>query len=90
LVDKSTLKEGANIAYGEYVSRIYPLWGTNLRNKLFYFEPENKQSWLKQIKENKIKYIFVTKNGPEESFLNGNNHFIKTAEDDTYEVFEIR
>lgn len=89
-IDTHTRKKRGKIVYSEGIIYLYPLWGYDLRNKLYYFNPDNFQEWEQNIKTNKIDYIFVSKNSREAQFARRIKDYSMVMEDKDYEVYKSK
>jgi len=88
-INKKTANNPSKIFYGA-VDMPYLLWGNDLRNRLYYFDPSDEKIWLKKILSNEINYLFIPDNS-QESLL-AKKYFADKLifKDDRYEVYQTR
>ncbi|HEB12095.1 MAG TPA: phospholipid carrier-dependent glycosyltransferase [Actinobacteria bacterium] len=86
---KKTAGKPANIAYGSGLDFTYPLWGPDLKNRVYYIDPLDLHTWIGKLKDKRIKYVLIRTNGPEWKFIKKSSLFTRTFHDQRggYEVY---
>lgn len=72
---RATVDKPANIAFSSGLDFTYPLWGPRLRNRVYYLEANNLSSWVGKMREKRIKYLFISKNSPEQLLVDRSSLF---------------
>lgn len=91
-ISGETAVEPANIAYGSGLDFTYPLWGSALRNRVYYLRPNRLSSWVEKLQEKQVKYLLIKKDGPEQVFVDASPLFRRVYFDRRlgYEVYIFR
>jgi len=80
-IAKKTVDKPANIAFGSRLEFTYPLWGPRFRNRVYYLEPRDYPSWIRQLRAKKIKYLLIRTNTPEYDLVGNQALFTRTYVD---------
>ncbi len=88
---KKTADKPANIAYGSGLDFTYPLWGSDLKNRVYYIDPLDLRTWVSKLRDKEIKYLLIRTNGPEYKFVKKSSLFTRTFHDKRggYEVYSF-
>jgi hypothetical protein len=62
---QKTIQPNEKVLYDSKPYYIYPLWRPDFSNKVVYVAADNKNDWLVQIKNEKIRYVFLNKRSKE-------------------------
>ncbi len=88
---EQTVDKPANIAYGSGLDFTYPLWGSDLKNNVYYIDPLDLPTWVNKLRDKKIKYLLIRTNGPEYKFVKKSSLFTRDFHDQRggYEVYSF-
>lgn len=62
---------GVNVSASENITSLYPIWGRDLKNRFYFFWPEEYDTWLASLKDKRIRYILVRANSRTYDFTSG-------------------
>ncbi len=87
-IDAETREQPATIAYGKLVPFIYPLYGTDLRNKVVHVLPTTQHDWLAVLRMEKVSIVIVNRGTPQYEWTQQSGEFAQVIEDVSYVVLK--
>ncbi|MCX6026212.1 MAG: hypothetical protein NTY23_08150 [Chloroflexi bacterium] len=86
-IDTETKDNRAVIAYGKLVPFIYPLYGTDLRNRVIHVLSTDRDEWLATLAAQDVSIVIVNRETPPYSWTLAAGGFVEVVEDGAYVVF---
>jgi hypothetical protein len=86
-IDEETKARPATIAYGKLVPFIYPLYGTNWRNKVVHLLPQGQLDWTATLSSGGIELVIVNRDTPNYEWTLTDDSYEVAIEDGSYVVF---
>lgn len=87
---QGNVRSGEVVAYDSSPYLIYPLWRSDYKNKVEYIPGTQRSTWLHDVRQAQVKYIFTNLASKEHKWLQGAPGFTSVYKDGMYEIYEAQ